>query len=162
MPVLSSYVSTLCELLKIVQAPASSGEVYTAGTLDRQAGIVNPQMMFICPVRSHDWVRSGWPRLNVDVQTSFGVNLKQLQLNVKAQPSPPLSTQWNNRMCRRGRQAGRCCRYHRSHIVDKFILSFNVNSQSFDESYDCTLYRDGQEPIKFYITLKNVLFLSQF
>lgn len=75
MPVLSCYVSTLCELLKIVQAPASSGKVYTAGAVGRRAGIVNPQMLFICPARSHDWVHSGWPRLNVQCEKSSGVNL---------------------------------------------------------------------------------------
>lgn len=75
MPVLSCYVSTLCELLKIVQAPTSSGKVYTACAVDRQAGPVNPQMLFICPVRSRDWVRSGWPRLNVQCEKSFRVNL---------------------------------------------------------------------------------------
>lgn len=77
MPVLSCYVSTVCELLKIVQAPASSGRVYTAGTLDGLVGIVNPQMLFICPVRSDDWVRSVWPRLNVQCEKSSGGNLQQ-------------------------------------------------------------------------------------
>lgn len=58
----------VCELLKIVQAPASSGEVYTADALDRHAGVVNPQMLFICPARSRDWIHSGWPCLNVQRQ----------------------------------------------------------------------------------------------
>lgn len=68
-------VSTVCELLKKEQGPASSGKVYTAGSLDRQAGTVNPQMLFICPARSHDWFHSDWPRLNVKREESFGVNL---------------------------------------------------------------------------------------
>lgn len=34
--------------------PASSGHVYTASLLDGQTGLLNPQMLLICPVRSRD------------------------------------------------------------------------------------------------------------
>lgn len=42
MPVLSCCAATVRELLKIVQVPALSDKVYTAGTLDRHDGCVNP------------------------------------------------------------------------------------------------------------------------
>ena len=54
MPALSCCVSTECELLKMLPIPDSFGKVYAVGALDRQNGIVNHQMLFICSMRSHD------------------------------------------------------------------------------------------------------------
>lgn len=74
MPVLSCCVSTVCELLKIAQVPVSPGKVYTAGPLDREAGTVNPQVLFISTVRSHDGFHSSCPCQNVQSEKSCRVN----------------------------------------------------------------------------------------
>lgn len=45
---LSCYVYTVCELLKVARAPASSGRDYSAGMLGWRAGAAVSQMLFIC------------------------------------------------------------------------------------------------------------------
>lgn len=46
MPVLSCYVFSVCELLKIVSAPDSSGQVYPVQ--DRLSEVINLSLFVLC------------------------------------------------------------------------------------------------------------------
>lgn len=101
MPVLSCYVSTVCELLKIVHLVKFALQAH----LDRKAGIVNPQMLFICPVGSRDWVHSGWPRLNAQREKGWG-STDHSSPSESSTPHPPTHTLTLWKMCRCGMQPG--------------------------------------------------------
>lgn len=141
MPVLSCYVSTVCELLKIVHLVKFPLQAH----LDRKAGTVNPQMLFICPVGSCDWVHSGWPRLNAQREKSFGVNGPQLVVRAHPSPFPAL---WKR--CRCGSQPGA------AGISDLMLLTslhpvFLFKLTELRHLFYC----NGQEPLTCCFCLKN-------
>lgn len=115
--------------------PASSGYVYTTSLLDGQTGLLNPQMLLICPVRSRDCSSRlaspkylVWHKLWGQPLTSCGLMPK---------PTHPLHSLKQQKVKL----------WHAAHIKERILtlILCLLNFLSFFPHF--TFCRDAQEPV---------------